>query len=90
MVDLGNMDERPDYILDLSSQSAGQPEAADPASSLKGRAWIAVHWRCCNVYNRLYKNAAGTAYTGRCPRCGKSATANVGAGGTDQRFFTAG
>lgn len=88
------MEQRPDYILDLSSAAAGEepqtPAAAGGGDSIRGKSWIAVHWRCCNVYNRLYKNAQGTAYAGRCPRCGKMATALVGAGGTDQRFFSAG
>ena len=51
------------------------------------RPWLAVHWRCCNAYSRIYRNRAGTAYTGQCPRCSKLVSANIGPGGTTARFF---
>ncbi len=54
------------------------------------RKWIGIHFKCCNVYGRLYKSADGRAYRGGCPKCGSQVQARVGVGGTDQRFFTAG
>ncbi len=81
----------PDYILDLSSRRAPAPNAdasAKPAT-LRNRPWLAVHFKCCQVYTRIYRNAAGTAYEGRCPRCGAPVNATVGPGGTRNRFFTA-
>lgn len=53
----------------------------------KGRAWLGIYFRCCSQYGRIYKDAAGTRYSGRCPRCGAEVSARVGEGGTDQRFF---
>lgn len=88
----------PDYILDLSSQRTGDATApsqpADPSEtaqgqSMRGRPWLAIQWRCCSVYSRIYRNAAGTAYDGRCPRCAKSLHVAVGHGGTSSRFFEA-
>jgi hypothetical protein len=35
----------------------------------------------------LYINAAGTKYSGRCPRCGVRTQALVGPGGTTRRMF---
>jgi hypothetical protein len=55
------------------------------------RPFLGIYFSCCNVYSRIYKNAAGTAYVGWCPRCMKRIEAKVGKGGsgTDQRFFIA-
>lgn len=64
----------------IEKNSAG----AGPAP---GRAWLGIFFRCCSQYGRIYKNAAGTMYVGRCPRCGCEVSAKVGEGGTDQRFF---
>ena len=55
----------------------------------RGRAYIGVHFKCCNVYARVYKNAAGTHYVGWCPRCAARVQARCGRGGdgTEQRIF---
>jgi hypothetical protein len=78
----------PDYILDI--QGLQPPPAPDVGKTLRGRPWLAVKWRCCSTYSRVYRNADGSAYEGRCPRCGRVVHARVGAGGTDNRFFEAG
>ncbi len=51
------------------------------------RAFLGVNFAACRVYGRLYKNREGTAYVGRCPRCGKLVQVPIGAHGTNQRFF---
>ena len=80
----------PDYIVDINGVRAlnPSPQAGDSAS-LRGRPWLAVHWKCCGVYSRVYRNKAGTLYEGRCPRCQSPVTARVGPGGTSHRFFEA-
>ncbi len=88
---------RPDYILDIKGlpRSAGNGHRqgamtqAPADSALRGRPWLAIHWKCCHTYSRIYRNAAGTAYAGRCPMCGKALRVMVGEGGTDARFFEA-
>jgi hypothetical protein len=71
-----------DYKIDI----AGANQAGS-APSPQVRPHISVHFRCCNVYCRIYRNAEGTAYLGRCPRCGKQVRFLVAEGGTDERFF---
>ncbi len=51
------------------------------------RPWIGVQFDCAGVYVRVNRNAAGTGYLARCPRCGAAVRFRVGTGGTDQRFF---
>ncbi len=58
-------------------------------ASLRGRPWIGIRFDCCGTYTRVYRNADGTAYQGRCPCCLRTARLSVGPGGTDARFFVA-
>lgn len=53
----------------------------------QGRPWLGVRFLCSNTYVRVFRNAAGTAYDARCPKCGRCVQFKVGRGGTDQRFF---
>ena len=81
----------PDYIVDIDGVGTPANDVGQQATSprLRHRPWLAVHWRCCNVYSRIYRNKSGRLYEGRCPRCQRSATATVGPGGTSDRFFEA-
>ena len=62
---------------------------SDPAKKKPSKPFLGMHFKCCNVYCRIYKNREGTAYEGRCPRCGKKVRVLIGEGGTDARFFEA-
>jgi hypothetical protein len=55
----------------------------------KGRAYLGIMFECCGVYSRIYKNRAGNAYVGWCPRCMRKLELKCGHGGTDQRIFRA-
>jgi hypothetical protein len=61
----------------------------EPDRKTESRKFLGIMFRCCNVYCRIYKNRYGTAYEGRCPRCGKQAYVEIGEGGTSSRFFEA-
>lgn len=84
------MSEARDYILDIDGLRSPHGESAiSIRPTLKGRPWLAVHWRCCHVYSRVYRHRTGAYYSGRCPSCGKQVRARVGPGGVSNRFFDA-
>jgi len=53
------------------------------------RAFLGVMFKCCHIYCRIYKNKAGTAYEGNCPRCMKKISIAISANGSSGRFFEA-
>jgi hypothetical protein len=84
--------EGPDYIIDIPGLRTRQraPGAGRrDAGPRRKRPYIHVLFRCCNVYQRIYRNRAGTAYVGWCPHCGRRVRARVGPDGTSTRWFTA-
>ena len=80
-----------DYKVELSSSSASQSSEARATEATRAtgsRPFVSVHFACCGVYTRVYRTADGTAYRGRCPRCGVAVNFRVGDNGTTARFFT--
>jgi hypothetical protein len=82
------MEEQPPYHLDIPGANDATEEARGVRGS-QGRPWVGIHFDCCGVYSRVYRNAEGTAYRGRCPRCLRTVRLRVGADGVDARFFSA-
>ena len=79
-----------DYKVDVAS--AGQAPTPQPSPGGRGstagaQPFLSVHFKCCNVYQRVYRSADGTRYDGRCPKCARAVRFVVGAGGTSERFF---
>ncbi|MCC7408583.1 MAG: hypothetical protein IT442_10965 [Phycisphaeraceae bacterium] len=64
------------------------PGSASPPPP-RQRPWLAIHWRCCQTYSRIYRSPDATAYVGRCPKCGKALRVPIGPAGTSSRFFEA-
>ena len=69
--------------MDQESESSDEPRVRI------GRPYIGMHFKCCNVYARIYLNADGSAYAGGCPSCGGWVCVRVGPDGTEDRFFQA-
>jgi hypothetical protein len=55
----------------------------------KQRPYISVYFRCCGVYQRIYRAEGATDYVGRCPKCLGTVEVKVDPTGTDDRFFEA-
>ena len=53
------------------------------------RPFLGVHFNCCQIYGRIYRNSDSTAYAGHCPRCSRPVRVRIGPGGSDNRFYTA-
>lgn len=82
------MEDPPPYHLDVD----GLEDPTEPTHRrrcLRGRPWVGIHFDCCGLYTRIYRNAEGTAYQGCCPCCLRKVRLRVGADGTDARFFAA-
>ena len=67
------------------------PEHGDDQSQAPtaGRLWIGIHYECCDVYARTYREPNDSKYVGRCPRCQREVLIRVGPGGVSSRLFRA-
>lgn len=85
--------ETPDYILDVklpeTSAGGGSGQGSGATGGSQSRPFISVMFECCQVYQRVYRNRAGTAYEGRCPRCLKLLRVRIGPEGSNARSFRA-
>lgn len=70
--------------------AAANDERRAAARAERTPAFLAIWFRCCHSYGRLYRNVAGTRYEGRCPRCGARVGARIGRDGSARRIFEAG
>ena len=79
------MSDPRDYKLGLGTGGAESPPTA--VGGTVRRPYLSVHFACCGAYQRIYRDADGKTYRGRCPRCATPVTFAVGAGGTSARSF---
>ncbi|MEE2894252.1 MAG: hypothetical protein VX726_00785 [Planctomycetota bacterium] len=81
-------DQRDRVDIEGIGDDAGEDRVPRDAKSAP-RPFLMTWFRCCHAYGRLTRNAEGTRYEGRCPRCGTPVSARIGPGGTDRRMFEA-
>ena len=55
----------------------------------RGRFWVSVHYRCCNIYQRVYFKKGTQSASGRCPRCLREVSFELTEDGERGRFFSA-
>jgi hypothetical protein len=81
-----------DYKVDLSDADGAElPRTAVRGNAERSkRPFLSVHFACCGVYQRVYRDQGGKAYRGRCPRCARAVTFAVGEGGPTARSFVVG
>jgi len=79
---MGQAGGQGDWRIDLLAGDG----VAEPGGSA-GRPWLGVYFKCAHAYVRVFRNAAGTAYQARCPRCARTIRFAVGAAGTERRTF---
>lgn len=77
--------DEPAYHLDI--EGLADDEATRRA--VFQRPWLGIHFECCGVYARVYRNREATMYHGRCPQCLRRVRILVGPDGTGARFFRA-
>ena len=84
-----NYQAAPKRAAALDLHSAANVGGDAPNDGRASKPFLGVLFRCCNQYARIYRRADLTAYSGKCPRCGKMLRVPIGSGGTGTRFFNA-
>jgi len=90
------MADEPDYIVDIQGEHLEGPRCGEQpflagisVGRARNRPFISVHFSCCQIYQRVYRNGDGSAYEGRCPKCLRRVHVRIGPEGSSDRFFTA-
>ncbi len=53
----------------------------------ESRPFVGIHFKCCNVYSRIYLNKQRNAFVGWYPKCAKKVTLNISPDGDESQFF---
>ncbi len=83
------MPDRSGRHIDVVSSEDGDFPAGETRRPWPLRRWVGIHFACCGVYARVYRNPDQPSYEGRCPRCRRTITMQVGPDGVNARIFLA-
>lgn len=72
----------------MAPRSRPKKRNLGPRSLVGKRPYIGMHFKCCNVYVRIYLNTQGTAYVGHCPKCTAKTKIKVSPVGKSDRFWS--
>jgi len=72
-------------MLDTNADSP-EPSPKPPG---RARPYVGIHFECCRVYARVYRQPGQSEYVGRCPKCLARVRLRVGRDGVSTRFFRA-
>jgi hypothetical protein len=61
----------------------------DPREVSGRRSYLGIFFRCCRVYQRIYRRPGGDRYVGFCPHCLRRVEVPVAPGGSEERIFQA-
>jgi PHP family Zn ribbon phosphoesterase len=81
------MDAAPGQHFDFTWPPSDETAPTDV--NHKQRPWLGVHFECCDVYVRIYREADEKQYAGRCPKCGRQVRLGIGPDGVASRLFHA-
>jgi hypothetical protein len=51
------------------------------------RPFVGIHFKCCNIYSRIYLNKQHDAFVGWCPKCAKKVVLKIAPDGEESQFF---
>ncbi|MCG8407191.1 MAG: endonuclease Q family protein [Phycisphaerales bacterium] len=77
------------YIIDIVSSVEADVSGFESEDATNERPWVGVHFECCGVYTRVYRDAEARQYDGRCPRCGRPIKIGVGPQGIQAKVLRA-
>ena len=86
---MGDVHKKLDLVLERDGTLRDASAPAESAAQPVDRPWIGVHFQCCGVYTRVYREPRATSYEGRCPKCAAKVSLRVGPDGVASRVFTA-
>jgi hypothetical protein len=95
LADKADMADAPDEHLDVVSSADGVCDVASEGRPTPGgpvaarRLWVGIHFECCGIYKRVYRDPDVPFYEGQCPQCGRKITMRVGPDGLNSRIFKA-
>lgn len=78
-----------DLVLERDGTLRDASNAPIAGGRTEGRPWIGIHFQCCGVYTRVYRQREASSYEGRCPKCTAKVSLRVGPDGVAARVFTA-
>lgn len=86
---MGDVQGKLDLVLERDGTLRNASTTPESVGQPTERPWIGIHFQCCGVYTRVYREPRAASYEGRCPKCAARVSLRVGPDGVASRVFTA-